>query len=89
MNRLTEVWLVLKWRDWALKARGQDISTGRGQRRSFGEVFKEHPLHKDYKGKYKNTDTIHHLQAQASLFPVNPIHGLSLFHGIVHIEQNN
>lgn len=46
MNRLTEVWLVLKWRKfhWALKARGHDISMGRGQRRPFGEGFKEHPI---------------------------------------------
>lgn len=46
MNRLTEVWLVLEQRElhWALKTRGQDTNMGRGQRRPFGESFKEHAL---------------------------------------------
>jgi len=36
-----------------------------------------------------DTKSSQHLQAQGSLFPVNPIPGLSLCHSIVHTEQND
>lgn len=57
-----------------VEVKGLHTAIGGVKEGKLEKVSKSNP-YKDYNGKYKNTKTVQHLQAQASLFPASPMHG--------------